>query len=700
MLAEKVVDSLIQISSQLLQEHNQSNLDTSLDELDELVKSETGSLYAFILLSLELYVRHNDGSTNNSILLASNTHLKFKLLNSLCELIFKQANPQKLKLNYLNFLSRLYEANFKNYHLKLKQTTTHTQLTHSLFHAQFAIIQHSGLDAQVVQLAVGYLNELSSLLNSKQTSQYNVTLFTSMCHLLGETFQLVCDNLTDSLSDLVTRILGEMNQFKIFYEHTQQCLRAKHSHLSCKTDLTQAFTSKHNNLTCTTGNECIFAQLVTYLMNKSLNVKKIDLINKIGICSCVRLESLLECLVSESLIDDLDTSICEYLNLISSSELEFKEATPQQQQHRRQSAFYSLLADEHLINKEKQVKHHREFSVKNNKFYNLILKFDAKSVLLCKCLANNLKKYSKYIPSHQHVTSDTYSGHLEDTLDTAESTQYESFKFITFEIFYLYVKVLKYLLKNVLLKSDETLISDEDLNEPSSETLVPNYEHITSLVELVCKYLNDFLLVNNSYLLNNTNSNVLKSTDSSSKMKSYKTFHSLSDSLEDSKLTTSFVEFLNKKSLKLNRIISLVCRRLSLPLHVSISLSAQLIFFQDLNQKSSLKLASNQTEQSLCKSIIDELNENASLLSNHFILDVLLELYLKSAVFRFALNELPVFHASLIACLNEYIENDQENQLYLELLLDLIFVYFYFNRKVNLKLTLFFLNRIFGTNVS
>ena len=72
---------------------------------------------------------------------------------------------------------------------------------------------------------------------------------------------------------------------------------------------------------------------------------------------------------------------------------------------RRQSTFYSPLVDESLIDNSKisssneKLQKKREFNFKNNKFFQVISRFDQKSLILCKYLSSTLKKYSKYIPA-------------------------------------------------------------------------------------------------------------------------------------------------------------------------------------------------------------------------------------------------------------------------------------------------------------
>jgi len=252
-----------------------------------------------------------------------------------------------------------------------------------------------------------------------------------------------------------------------------------------------------------------------------------------------------------------------------------------------------------------------------------------------------------------------------------------------------------------LLKQSKPELADDCLSSTNDEDILQTNEdydcsidtkETINLCEIIFKYLNDFLLINNSYLLNKESETTDACTSSSSttaKLKSSRSFFSLSTESDlDFKLTTNFNQFINCNSIKLNRLIIVLCHEFKMPLNIAFC--SQLILFQELNNSklnqsnnnNKLINNNNSTEQiALCKSITDEINLN-NIKENSFILDILLELYLKSSVFRFALNDVATFHSVLIECLNDYFERNLENITYLELLLDLVFVYFYFNRKV------------------
>lgn len=682
MIGEKLINSLILLSSKLLSETTTDELVCLNEDLDLIIQNEKATTFMFVQLSLDLFTRFNDASANNSILTSLN-HIKSSthLLGELCSCLNNKSTP--IQLYYIKYLIRLFRINFKNNNT---QSISNSQISNSLFQTQFEII-NSWLDDNnantVHKLVIEYLYQYSSLLGLKQQQQSinSFSLFKGLIVLLNQTLKFISTYLTDGkLCDCLIDIINEINHFKTVYEHTQQCLRNKHTHLSCKSDLTNSNICKHTNITNNDNNECVLAKFFLCLIkNESCNskltlYKKLELVNRIGICSCIRLDYLLDCLISNnetySYLDDLSSIVCEYLSLISLDDNQTNDQKP-----RRQSTFYSLLADELLINNNRDKNNllkKREFTLKNNKFFKIIQRFDKKSVLLSKYLSSFLKKFSKYIPPaelHQKTEQELIS----------ENSQFESFKYITFEIFYLYVKVLKFLLIKQS-KSDtanECLSSnDEDLRTNNTNDFsIDNKEEAINLCEIIFKYLNDFLLINNSYLLN-------KEPDSpDTKVKTSRSFFSLSNTESntelDFKLITNFIQYINRNSVKLNKLIIVLCHQFKMPLNISFC--SQLILFQELNNKTK---STNSIEQTLCKSIIDEMNIN-NIKENSFILEILLELYLKSSMFRFALNDqVNIFHSILIESLNDFFEKNNENNVYVELLLDLIFVYFYFNRKV------------------
>ena len=94
---------------------------------------------------------------------------------------------------------------------------------------------------------------------------------------------------------------------------------------------------------------------------------------------------------------------------------------------------------------------------------------------------------------------------FQEHTNQIENAQAESFRFITFEIFYLYVKVLKCIYKR--FEQSEQL-SDDELDDDTLTSLNTSINTNTNtketqshLIEIICKYLHDFLLINKIQLI-------------------------------------------------------------------------------------------------------------------------------------------------------------------------------------------------------
>ena len=225
-----------------------------------------------------------------------------------------------------------------------------------------------------------------------------------------------------------------------------------------------------------------------------------------------------------------------------------------------------------------------------------------------------------------------------------------------YEIFYLFVKVLKFLQDN----SDFTGPRKSLVSKP--------------IFEITCKYLNDFLILSRSALCALSGS-VELSTTSLDEV-------TASNSTIQHKLTEKFSSFLLANSADIyDTIINLSETFYACPTTFAISVGSQLVIMKQTGQQS--------IELHLAKSLVQIFEENPSSKrsdDDFLILDLLLELYIKSISFRHCLNECcATFHLNLLACLSDYFKQDQQDPKYLELLLELIFVYFYFNRKKDLK---------------
>jgi hypothetical protein len=175
------------------------------------------------------------------------------------------------------------------------------------------------------------------------------------------------------------------------------------------------------------------------------------------------------------------------------------------------------------------------------------------------------------------------------------------------------------------------------------------------------------------------------------------------------RLTRRFLDFLSKQAVKLYEYLCQLCPRNS---NCPILLCSELILFKTKHGEQinrildSAATHSQQTsstpglEAYLAKCLIDTIDKSGDemLFDNYTLVAILLDLYIKCATFRQLLNEYEKFHLYLIACLKRSFGiDDQENKekkddedifesstsnQYIEILLDLIFCYFFYNRKV------------------
>ncbi len=366
-----------------------------------------------------------------------------------------------------------------------------------------------------------------------------------------------------------------------------------------------------------------------------------------------------------------------------------------------------------------------------------------------------LKKYSKYIPNGSIFASlasahplNKHSANNENVIASSSTASFVSvstgtsmgqtlaYKQIVYECVYMYKTILERL--NQLLESNG-----------NCDITGVNYK----LFELVCHFLNElFLLSNNtassadSGVLTNDHvdiddlepvssipANVSRSAsvvlalsklgdaNSSSRRASVNVFrqqsapsqltdevHSDSSSQLEAKLDRKFFEFMNTNLRSIYKDISEISQKLDLNQYISILISSQLILFKyqqsqkfaTIDDGSSL---AQSAEHDLSKTLINTVNENINLLDNELIIGIMLELYMKCVTFRHLLNECADFHLNLTNLLNKVFDELHTNteasirQMklnYLEILLDLIFVFFYFNRRVT-ELFVFIISSFF-----
>lgn len=282
------------------------------------------------------------------------------------------------------------------------------------------------------------------------------------------------------------------------------------------------------------------------------------------------------------------------------------------------------------------------------------------------------------------------------------------FKWITYEIFYLYKNILEY-----LVEEQNSSICENPLSSQYNLSLI--------VFKIISKYLSEFLiLVTNSSVSTaeinwDEQENDESFSSSSSKVNSpmyrqAKVESSLNNHQMEAKMYAKFLKFMDKNAIQLYENVLTLCNKYSQTTILSISICSQIILFknQQLQQRQSLNKVQTPTtdvstnslisiEQNLSKSLIDSIDKNNVLLDNYLIIDILLELYIKCSSFRYNLNECKSFHVYLLNCLNKCLESTEQKQQinssericnetnstkYLEIILHLIFVYFYSNKKV------------------
>jgi hypothetical protein len=414
----------------------------------------------------------------------------------------------------------------------------------------------------------------------------------------------------------------------------------------------------------------------------------IDLIGAFGICTCLTIEKLMEAMPFFN--ERLSLVVFNYVLLLIDSktgvtEKPIVDASPQQQQ--RRSIFFPLLVDQSLV---APLETNYNKSLFKTNLFHLLTKLDQQSVLVCRYLNSSLRFGSRFMKE----TTSTGAG----ALAAAHEHCSLKYKWTLFEIAYLYREVLKQLTS----RADET-------SSPPQQQL---------LVRLMSKYLSDLLSFLSTYPLfvvsaqerTNTAAAVDLATGGGD---------SSSENEFEAKLNARFFEFLLKYSNKIcHYLIQLKASHL-----VYLVVASQLILFKNYQAESIDRLmptagAWPSVELHLCKTVIETIDKNSEhLLEDRLVIDILLELFIKCALFRSLLNECAHFHVYLskrlqlfflderdkrgdenaekeekekkkeedtrrlheVECCPSY---SQQELSYLEALLDLTLAYFYFNRKV------------------
>jgi hypothetical protein len=251
--------------------------------------------------------------------------------------------------------------------------------------------------------------------------------------------------------------------------------------------------------------------------------------------------------------------------------------------------------------------------------------------------------------------------------------------------------------------------------EENSKSQNPKKSFLSLIVfKIITNYLSEFLILttNSSLSMAEINWDEQEQEEISSKANSpmyrqTKVDISLNNHQMEKKMFQKFFKFMDTNSIKLHETVLELCVKFFHSPILSITLCSQIILFknQQLNQK---QLVSKQLqtsrdiehdvslniEQHLSKSLVDLIDKNPNLLDNYLVIDILLELYVKCANFRYNLNEWKNFHSNLLNCFNKCLEEannestakssniDCNTTKYMEIVLHLIFVYFYYNKKV------------------
>ncbi len=254
-----------------------------------------------------------------------------------------------------------------------------------------------------------------------------------------------------------------------------------------------------------------------------------------------------------------------------------------------------------------------------NNSIDIILSLEEQGVLVCQWLASCLTNYSKVL--------EALSSSATPPQTTEPACQLRSF---ILQVFYLFVDVLEKL-------------SNLDNNNNKYDT--DKQTAINLIYETVAKYLNDFLLVYNQSIIKKDQTLDVFLSKNTLKIHTYTT-----KGLPSSFLAVSIC----------SQLVQLV--RHSKPGPVETYLAKELVtLVSQLNDK--------------------ELKSD----SDYMILDTLLELFIKSPSLRQCVEDEcgeNGFHNELIACLRSCFAHGGSGKS-LEIIMDLVFVYGYFNRKVS-----------------
>lgn len=331
------------------------------------------------------------------------------------------------------------------------------------------------------------------------------------------------------------------------------------------------------------------------------------------------------------------------------------------------------------------------------------------SVHMARVLNSGLKRYKNFIRYNECIFNALMSCPKRSQVNTEpmSSKQTLAFKQLVYEIVYLYNKAL------------------EEMKESDSE----KSETRVQLFHLACEFFNELFLLSNSQHVepNLAISHVdlepelagedIKSTGSLMRSSSdnFKRNMKLADTRRQNSAVVSsskgessataqrdwiqvesvadkrFFEFMSENSIRLYEVISeLASVKLDLGEYLPILINSQLILFR--HQQAVRFSSTNNIESELSKCLVERISSKINLLDNELIIGILLELYIKCGTFRHLLDQCVNFDSNLLKLLTNVFDeldqnaaNDVKKYAYLEILLDLVFVFFYFHRRKNLN---------------
>jgi hypothetical protein len=671
--------------------------------------------------------RQYSNTAQNTVLTSKINNLFLKQFNVITEnLTLSNENSNAIKLEFLEVcINYLYEFSlFSNISTRFTSTQASASETAHNSHLVLNVNSKTSLAFESLKTLLEQTNEF--LFKNINLLDFNENKLSDDSKSSNDSAaELISDSLpTNDLTywKKLTHLLVDMKQFKNNYDHIETCLRTKHVFNLCKLSLNE-IESKHNNISnLKSSEECLFAKiglkildmLVQKGLGETLGYHFVILLEKIGLCTCLNFDTVLNLIEKETILQNEDLlnsvvfefilSLFKYKN--ESSESRFKDDTLEEftlmsgVDSRRRSVFFDCPQNSSLNQSE-------EYTSVFDKFSALISNFDRQSAVLCKFLNSSLKKYTKFIQKSSifltlssPISSSRNSG-IESAGLTISLNQSVLYKQFIYEIIYLYNRILGKIAEHL----QENPFKLEIFNS-------------------ICLFFNEFFLLSNNGFsdsshfdvqdfdeldtsLSTNHDKVLKSAGNEKNILSRRisptdSINSASTNSNSSntsiqfemRLDRNFFDFMESNLYKIYDLVNKISIDFQMNQYTSILISSQLILFKYQQYQKFLIYQSEEesageqhgdekkrNQDLLCKSLIEIIKNNSNLLDNDLIVGILLELYMKCSTFRSTLNELQNFDSNLVDLLGKAFDNKQ-NFNYLEVLLDLLFVFTYFNRKV------------------